>query len=150
MTIDESTLTTGTRWSFAWRPSRYLLVLRVAVLVATVAALSMSAPPLGSAWLVVSMSLLLLLHIIHSHRVQPVQLTVEDGNLTIELLNGRRVAVRARAVYCISWLQVLRLRCWRGRAYTLLVLPDSGDRQQRHLWRYFLRHEFPYGSASAV
>ena len=150
MTIDESTLTTGTRWSFAWRPSRYLLVLRVAVLVATVAALSMSAPPLGSAWLVVSMSLLLLLHVIYSYRVQPVLLTVEDVSLSIELLIGRRVAVRARAVYCISWLQVVRLSCWRGRAYTLLVLPDSGDREQRHLWRYFLRHEFPYGSPGAA
>lgn len=101
------------------------------------AALGLSALP-GMIAVVV---LLLALHAAHSHYRQPVGLLAEGDNMVVELLDGRRIAVRAVQIYCLPWLQVLRLRCWRGRCYTLVVAPDSADPEQRHHWRYFLRYE---------
>lgn len=130
-------------WQFRWQPSRYLLLVRGLLPCAGAIAIGLSGLPELSGWSVVSAATLLILawHAARCHRRQPVGLLAEDGKLTVELLDGRRVSVRAVQVYCLSWLQVLRLRCWRGRSYTLVVAPDSADRGQRHRWRYFLRYE---------
>lgn len=107
------------------------------------AALGLTALP-GTTPLLPSLILLILaLHAAYSHYRQPVGLLADTDNMIVELLDGRRITVRAVQVYCLPWLQVLRLRCWRGRCYTLVVAPDSADREQRHRWRYFLRYELP-------
>lgn len=139
--------TTGTLveeyWHFHWKPSRYLLLVRILMPCVGAAALGLTTLPGASAWsgLTAVVLIVLALHAVHSHHCQPVGLLAEGDNMVVELLDGRRIAVRAVQIYCLPWLQVLRLRCWRGRGYTLVVAPDSADREQRHRWRYFLRYE---------
>jgi|SRR5690554_3873581 len=142
-------------WQFSWQPSRYLLLLRIVLPCLALGALSLTSWSgfvlsgfSSAAWwqnllfLISMLSLpVMAVHTWYVHRHQPVGLFAESNDLTVVLSSGRRIAVRAARVYCLSWLQVLRLRCWRGHYYTLVVLPDSGDQDQRHQWRYFLRYE---------
>jgi len=129
-------------WSFVWNPSYMLLFTRLSVAILTGIALCLT--PLGTSGL--SISALLAGYGIYAHSRQPIALFAEGSRLTLESRDGRRVVVHAERAYKSGWLQVLWLRCWRGRRHTLVVTPDSGDREQRHLWRCFLAYGLSYKS----
>lgn len=73
-----------------------------------------------------------------------------DGEgCVLELSSGRRVPVRLRQGYCLSWLQLASFSrtgaptadCAQRR-FTLLVLPDSADAADRRRLRSWLRMAF--------
>lgn len=130
---------------FRSAPSYLLAVLSCAVHMAALVALMHSDLPLAVRLLTVLLVILhgvgLVRHALLADGNVPAVIHVDESDILLELVNGRRIPVSLSDIYCVSSLQVVQFRrqgTGAGPGFWLTVLTDSAGQDSRRQWRAWL------------